>query len=345
MDLQQLEMRKVNEPAGGTSLLMKFLLAAAMGLASANLVAAEPVWQVVHGWPALPEGRVLGSVSGVGIDTAGNVLVFHREGRVWPASDQLDTAPIVGTTVWIFDANSGARIGEWGANAFAMPHGLTVDANDNVWLTDVALHQVFKYTADGKLLLTLGERGVPGDDVGHFNRPTKVAVAKDGSFYVADGYRNARVAKFSPNGEFLMQWGAKGTGPGEFQTVHGIAFDAQGNVYVADRENMRVQVFTADGEFLRQWKSEALGRPYGVVVASDGTALVADGGDQPSDPPDRSALVVLHADGSVAERVGRWGNYDGQFMMAHDLVLGRDGAVYIGDIQGRRVQKFVKVAE
>lgn len=324
------------------STLARGLLTAAIAFNAANLAAAESGWQLVRGWPVLPEGRVLGSVSGVGVDTTGNIVVFHRAGRLWPSSDPLDIKPIAGTTVWIFDAKSGVRIGEWGANTFAMPHGLTVDAHDNVWLTDVALNQVFKYTHDGKPLLVLGERGVPGDDANHFNRPTKVAVAKDGSFYVADGYRNTRVAKFAPDGKFLMQWGTKGTGPGEFQTVHGIALDTQGNVYVADRENMRVQVFTADGKFLRQWKSEALGRPYGVVVAGDGTAFVADGGDQPDAPPDRSGLVVLHADGSVAERIGHWGNYDGQFMMAHDLVLGRDGAVYVGDIKGSRVQKFVK---
>jgi len=321
-------------------------------LASAGCTAAVPKpppesqtapagYHVVHGWPQLPEGRDLGEVSGVGVDGDGNVFVFHRNDQSWPASNVLSLDPIKSPTVTVFDGRTGAIVAEWGANAFAMPHGLTVDADGNVWLTDVALQQVFKYTHDGKLLMALGERGVAGNDSGHFNLPTKVAVAPDGSFYVSDGYGNTRVVKFSADGTFLFQWGTPGTGPGQFDLVHSVTLDREGLVYVSDRSNGRVQVFDGEGKFLAQWRSAEIGRPYDVAVGRDGTVFIADGGDQPDAPPDRSALVVAHPDGTVIERVGRWGNYDGQLEIAHDLAVGPDGAVYVGDATGKRIQKFV----
>lgn len=327
----------------------------------ATLVAASPVfaagdqapdsgagkpegYRVVHGWPELPEGRVLGAVSGVGVDAQGKVFVFHRNQRSWPATDELLTTTIAGAAVTVFDPNSGKVLAEWGQNTFAMPHGLTIDFNDNVWLTDVALHQVYKYTRDGELLLTLGERGVSGNDATHFNRPTDVAVAPDGSVFVSDGYGNTRVIKFSADGKFVSQWGEPGNGPGEFNVPHGIAMDSAGHIYVADRENDRVQVFDAAGHFLAQWKGGAIGRPYGIAIAPNGTALIADGGEQPDNPPDRSGLVVLKLDGTMIERLGRWGNYDGQFLIAHDVAVAQDGTVYVGDITGGRVQKFVNTS-
>jgi peptidylamidoglycolate lyase len=298
-------------------------------------------YQVVHGWPQLPEGRVLGAVSGVGIDSLGKVFVFHRNELTWPPSDELSTTPIAGPTVTVFDADTGQVLAEWGQSIFAMPHGLSVDHDDNVWLTDVALHQVYKFTRDGQLLLTLGERGVSGNDAMHFNRPTDVAVAADGTVFISDGYRNTRVMVFSPKGEFVSQWGTKGNGSGEFNTPHGLALDSAGRIYVADRQNDRVQVFDESGHFLEQWRDPEIGRPYGLSIAPNNTALVADGGAQPESPPDRSGVAVLKLDGTVIERFGRWGNYDGQFRMAHDVAIAPNGAVYVGDITGARVQKFV----
>lgn len=315
--------------------------ALAAGDQAPRSVGAHDGYRVVHGWPQLPEGRVLGAVSGVGIDKHGNVFVFHRADRTWPPSGELATTPIAGPTVTVFDAQTGKVLADWGENTFAMPHGLTVDCDDNVWLTDVALHQVYKFTHDGKLLLTLGERGVSGNDATHFNRPTDVAVAADGTVFISDGYRNTRVMKFSPKGAFVSQWGTKGNGPGEFNVPHGLAMDRVGRIYVADRENDRVQVFDQAGHFLAQWKGGAIGRPYGIAIAPNGTALVADGGEQPDSPPDRSGVDVLKLDGTMIERFGRWGNYDGQFRMAHDVAVAQDGAVYVADITGGRVQKFV----
>lgn len=298
-------------------------------------------YHVVHGWPQLPPGRDLGGVAGVGVDAHGDVFVFHRNDRVWPASDVLSTKLIALPTVTVFDGRTGKILSEWGANTFAMPHGLTVDARGHVWLTDVALQQVYEYSHDGHLLMTRGTRGVAGDDSTHFNRPTKVAVARDGSFYVSDGYRNTRIMKFSPTGKFLFQWGTPGDKPGQFNLPHCVRLDRHSRVYVCDRSNARVQVFDAQGHFLAQWKGAGIGRPYDLAIAPDGDVIIADGGDQPNAPPDRSGVALVGPDGKVVDRFGRWGNYDGEFEMAHDIAVGPDGAVYVGDITGRRIQKLV----
>jgi peptidylamidoglycolate lyase len=200
---------------------------------------------------------------------------------------------------------------------------------------------VFKFSADGRLLLKLGEAGTPGANEGHFNRPTDVAVLKDGSLVVSDGYENTRVARFAADGTFLLAWGSPGTGPGQFNLPHGIDVDDSGHVFVADRGNSRVQVFDTSGHFLAEWRSPDVGRPYAVAVSPEAKAFVADGGDQPTEPPDRSGVAVLDREGRVLTRFGRFGNYDGQFQIAHDIALGRDGAVYVADVLGQRVQKFL----
>jgi len=327
------------------AILVSFLAALAWErsayAAETSPLPASQGYHVVHGWPELPAGEDLGSVSGVDVDAHNRVFVFHRANRRWPADDTLDLKPINRPTVTVFDGATGKLLYSWGANIFAMPHGLSVDPEGNIWLTDVALQQIFKFSPEGQRLMTLGERGVAGSDPYHFNRPTAVAVERDGSFYVSDGYINTRVAKYSADGKFLFQWGTKGTGPGQFDLVHGVVLGRDRKVYVSDRSNGRIQVFDATGHFLTQWSDPAIGRPYAVALSADGRIFVADGGDQPDGPPDRSALVVLAPDGSVLARIGRWGNQDGQMEMPHAVAIGPDGAVYVGDITGARIQKFV----
>jgi peptidylamidoglycolate lyase len=302
--------------------------------------------EVVHGWPVLPEGMLLGQVSGVDLDSKGNVFVFRRAEAFWYSTTPTNPPPIKRPAVLLFDAKTGKQLAAWGENFFITPHGLTVDHEDNVWLTDVGRHQVFKFSHDGKPLLALGEKGVPRDDRSHFNKPTDVAVAPDGSFYVSDGYGNTRVIKFSRDGKFLLQWGSPGDKPGEFKVPHGIAIDPDGRIYVADRGNARVQVFDGSGKFLAEWKGPHLGRPWAVAQGRDGFMWVVDGGDQPGSPPaaapDRARVHKLDHHGKILATFGSFGNYDGQFVWPHDITVARDGTVYVVDVSiGMRVQKFV----
>ncbi|MBI3869783.1 MAG: 6-bladed beta-propeller [Verrucomicrobia bacterium] len=313
------------------------------GLLAAALVAALRAsgaeLQVAHEWPQLPAGQIMGQVSGLGCDSRGDVFVFHRASRAW-IPDPTSAGPIAEPTVCRFHGKTGRLLAQWGARIFLLPHGLFVDHRDHVWLTDVGRHQVFEFDHDGKLLREWGVKGIGGNDETHFNKPTDIAVLPDGSFYVSDGYVNSRVVKFSSEGKFQFQWGGKGSAPGEFLVPHGIAVDRSGKVYVADRENDPVQVFSPDGRFLAQWKHPAMGRPYGLRISNEGLLYVADGGEQPAAPPNRSGVAVLDLDGKIVATFGRWGNYDGQFMMAHDIALSNTGEIYVGDIDGRRVQKL-----
>lgn len=225
---------------------MRFALLLCCLLASAAF--AQAGHEVVPHWPRLPEGHVLGLCAGVGVDAQNRVFVFHRSGRKW--SNPFPQEPIDKPTVSVFDGATGRLLSSWGAGRFIMPHGLTVAHDGTLWLTDVGLHQVFHCSPEGQVLRTLGEAAVPGADHAHFNLPTDVALLRDGSFYVSDGYKNTRVMKFSAAGRFEFEWGTKGREPGQFHLPHGIALDAQGRVIVCDRENERLQIFDARGTFL-----------------------------------------------------------------------------------------------
>lgn len=296
-------------------------------------------YEVVHGWPVMPDGYVLGQVSGVAVDSHNHVFVFHRAEGSWAADK---TKLIASPTILCFEGTSGKLVASWGENQFLEPHGLRVDREDNVWVTDRGLQQVFKFSHDGKLLLTIGTARVAGWDASHFDKPTDIAFASDGGVYISDGYGNSRVAKFSADGKFQFEWGRKGTGPGEFDLPHSVAVDARGQVYVADRSNARIQVFDANGKFLKMWKSEELGRPWTLALGADNRLYVVDGGDMKPIPPDRGQILKLDLEGNILAKWSRFGNYDGQIYWGHAITVGNDGAVYVGDVyHGMRVQKFV----
>jgi peptidylamidoglycolate lyase len=159
--------------------------------------ALSSTYELVKDWPQLPPGISLGNPTGMSLDTNQNLVVFHRADRTWPLLTSMPDKPIACKTVLIINKDNGTLINSWGADEFIMPHGLTVDRENNIWVTDVGLHQVFKFSHEGKLLFKLGEAGIAGHDSAHFNKPTAVAIAKDGSFYVSDGYGNSRVIKNS----------------------------------------------------------------------------------------------------------------------------------------------------
>lgn len=309
-------------------------------LLATSLPALAGRYEVVPEWPALPAAHKLGLCAGIGVDSKGNVFVFHRNSRAW--STPFPEEPIAKPTVSVLEGATGKLLAEWGAGEFIMPHGLTLDHEDNVWLTDVARQQVFKYTHEGRLLMTLGERGVAGSDTAHFNLPTDVAVLPDGSFYVSDGYRNTRVVKFDAAGKYEFEWGGKGTEAGKFNLPHGVAVDRGGRVFVCDRTNSRLQVFNPYGKFLAEWKGPEIGRPYGVSVAADGHIFLIDGGDQSATQPNRSKAVELDPEGKVVERIGSYGAEPGQFQLGHDIAVAPDGALYVAEGKGQRVQKFIR---
>jgi peptidylamidoglycolate lyase len=329
-------MRKVQRESVPSVFMIRHLL---LIILCASLHAAEPHHEVVPEWPQLPKEHVLGLCAGVGVDAQNRVFVFHRSGRKW--SNPFPTEPISKPTISVIDGTSGRLLNSWGTGMFIMPHGLTVDHEGNLWLTDVGLHQVFKFTPEGKLLLTLGERAKTGNDPAHFNLPTDVAVLRDGSFYVSDGYKNTRVMKFSADGRFEFEWGTKGKGNGEFNLPHGIALDAEGRVIVCDRENERLQLFDAKGQFMEVWESPLIGKPYAVATDPKGFIFAIDGGSPSLKPAERGKAVKLNAKGLVVETFGSFGSGPGQFQLGHDIAIGPDGAVYVAEGTGERVQKFV----
>jgi DNA-binding beta-propeller fold protein YncE len=311
-------------------LLSPLLLAAA---------APHPRYTVVHGWPILPDNRVLGPCSGVAVTSKGEVLVLHRGNR---GTDAKALTLVNEPVVEVFDGATGKLLREWGAGRFVVPHGISVGPDDHVWITDTGSNEVFEFAPDGTLLRTLGEHGVAGADARHFDRPTDVAPLADGSFFVADGYGNSRVAKFVADGHLLFEWGTRGTGPGQFNIPHALAVDAKGRVYVADRVNDRVQVFDSNGRRLTEWKAATIGRPFGLALLPDSRIAILDGGSNPDKVPDHDGVTIASLDGRVVEHFGRMGNQDGQFWIAHDIAADRAGNLYVVDIAGQRVQKFVR---
>lgn len=278
---------------------------------------APPAYHVVTGWPSGARGAPdygTAAVSAVTTDAAGRVYVFQRTAH-----------PLL-----IFDRD-GKFLRAWGEGAFTSPHGCRVDPEDNLWLTDNADHRVMKWTTEGRLLATFGVRGEAGEDATHFNRPADVAFAPSGDVYIADGYGNSRVVRLSHDGRFLGAWGRKGKGEGEFNLPHSVAVDARGRVYAADRENARIQVFTPEGKFLSQWRD--VGHPYGLCMMRDQRLFVTDG--------IANTVSVYDLEGKLQARWGSKGSAAGQFNLAHMITVDDRGAVYVTEIDGRRVQKFV----
>lgn len=296
-------------------------------------------YELVEDWPKLPEGFGLGNPTGLGIDSNHNILVFHRASRVW--QEPMPETRIQEHTILTLDQQTGEILKSWGADIFIMPHGLEVDKENNIWVTDVALHQVFKFSADGNLLLTLGEPKVPGNDSEHFNLPTDVAVAGDGSFYVSDGYGNSRVIKFSGDGKYLLEWGKFGDKQGEFKTPHGIDLDKYGNVYVADRENNRIQKFDKEGNFLAVWQNKISEQLYSVAVDGKNDHLFGIDYMTVNDTIVKgSDIFRFDLNTNLQLQFGRTGFYNGPISRYHDILVDEEGSIYVGDILGNKVQKF-----
>lgn len=296
---------------------------------------------LVNDWPNLPDNFTLGSPTGLGLDGEGNIIAFHRSGRTWETMPISDLPVIEENTISKIDSRTGEILNSWGKNLFIMPHGLEVDNQNNIWVTDCGLHQVFKFDSSGNLLLTLGEAKVSGNDSEHFNLPTDVAVTDDGSFYVSDGYGNSRVIKFSKDGTYLFEWGTFGNKQGEFNIPHGIDLDSEGNVYVADRENNRIQKFDRDGNFITLWQNQLTDQLYSVTIDNQRNHLW--GIDYWIDHDSiikGSDIFRFDLDVNLQIQFGRTGFYDGPISRYHDIQIDNEGNIYVGDILGNRIQKF-----
>jgi DNA-binding beta-propeller fold protein YncE len=255
-----------------------------VGVSSAATVSAQtlptPYRVADSAFGELPSGRRYGAVSAVYPGPDGRTIwVAERCGQ----NTCVDRQHL--TTIFQFDL-SGRLLREFGAGLFAWPHGIHVDREGNVWVTDavgfgqqpVGLgHVVYKFSPDGRLLMTLGKRGFAGDGPDTFNQPSDVLVGPDGSIYVADGHGvggNNRIVKFAPDGRFLTQWGSTGEADGQLRDPHGLAMDSRGRLFVADRGNNRIQIFDQEGNHLASWRQ--FGRPSGVYIDANDVLYVAD---------------------------------------------------------------------
>jgi peptidylamidoglycolate lyase len=320
----------------GVGLIVTLLAGGRAGAVAATVTRYEEV----KDWPSLPPSVHLGEVAGVAVDSNGHVFIFHRPGRGF---DLKETTKLTEPTVLEIDANTGALISSWGANMFLVPHGISFDKQNNVFLTDVSLQQVFKFTHDGKLIFALGEPRAGAWDATHFNEPTDIAIRPDGTFYVSDGYVNSRVALFDRNGKWVQEWGKKGSGEGEFSNPHGLVFmPGNTDVLVADRENSRLQLFDRVGKFKRQWTgakdAQTTGRVFCVDADSEGFFYV---GIRRADyDKEHTGVLKLDRDWNIVTSIGFGKPGDPVFDAVHDIAVGPDGSIYVAETRTKRVVKL-----
>jgi len=324
-------------------------------------------YRLVENWPTLPRsmnGGRWGELIRADIDPKGNIWVFHRCFNTEPAG----AATCVGRSeppILEFDP-SGTLLTSLGGGMFAFPHGFTVDRQGNVWASDANAsdtvlgisakdsngvrrgEQVFKLSPAGKVLLTLGKKGVAGNGPDTFDQPSGIAVARNGDIFVTDGHgTNDRVVKFSRDGRFIKTWGHHGAGPGEFDQPHDISIGgSQGRLFVADRSNNRVQVFDQDGNFIAAWTQ--FGRPSAVFVGTDDTLYVSDSQSNSTVNPGYTRGITIGSakDGSLTAFIPDpdLARADvNRISGASGIVADDKGTIYAADVGPHRLRKYVKV--
>jgi sugar lactone lactonase YvrE len=294
-------------------------------------------------WARLPPGMTWGAVIGAEPGPDGNIYVVHR-------CFQNSCAGRSEPPIFKFD-RGGAVLRSWGSGAFVFPHGLHVDAAGNVWVSDAQVrdgkgHQVFKYDANGAVLLTIGTAGVDGDgSAGRLHEPTDVVTAPDGSIFITEGHVVGgpvnRVSKWSRDGAFVKAWGKTGAGPGDFNVPHTIAIDSRGRLFVGDRSNNRIQIFDQNGRFLDEWAQ--FGRPSGIAITADDTIYVADSESWgPDEPGWKKGIRIGSArDGSVKYFIEDIESTTDEHSGAEGVGVDRAGNVYGSVVRRMMLEKHV----
>ncbi|XP_074184774.1 peptidyl-glycine alpha-amidating monooxygenase isoform X18 [Rhinolophus sinicus] len=295
-----------------------------------------------------------GQVSGVALDPKNNLVIFHRGDHIWDGNSfdskfvyqQRGLGPIEEDTILVIDPNNATVLQSSGKNLFYLPHGLSVDKDGNYWVTDVALHQVFKLDPNSKEgpLLILGRSMQPGSDQNHFCQPTDVAVDPDtGTIFVSDGYCNSRIMQFSPSGNFITQWGEESSGrnpkPGQFSIPHSLALVPHlDQLCVADRENGRIQCFKTDTkEFVQEIKHASFGRNVFAISYVSGLLFAVNGKPYFGDQEPVQGFVMNFSNGEIIDTFKPVRKH---FDMPHDITASADGTVYVGDAHTNTVWKF-----
>jgi sugar lactone lactonase YvrE len=272
----------------------------------------------------LPPGVMPGAPASVAFDSKGHMFVFYRGAQ-----------PLIE-----FDANGKfiRNVGE--GLSFTRAHGMRIDSEDNIWITDVGAHVVMKLNPQGQVLLTLGTKGQAGDwteaaQSRHLNEPNDLAIGRNGDIFVVQGHTpgrgDPRLLKFDSKGNFVKSWGGKGTEPGQFDVAHGIAIDGKGLLWVADRENQRIQIFDQEGTFVRQLKYAGL--PCSLQIGSQFIYMVNGFAGQ---------LLRLDLEGNVLAATGKPGKDLGEFGEAHVIAVSPKVEIYIADTVNSTLHKFVK---
>jgi len=290
-------------PRRGVACCARF---AAVFVCAAALYAADPYRS--EGFVEIPSSVELGAVSSVAIGEAGQIYILHR-----------GEPPLLA-----FDKDGKYTHG-WGQGTFEVAHGMRVDSDGNIWATDNKLHLLWKFSPDGKVLKTIGEKGVAGNDGEHFRSPDDLVFATNGDIYIADA-GNGRIVRLSADGKFLGEWGKKGKGEAEFAAAHGIAIDGRDRIYVADRGNNRIQVFSKKGEFLDVWTG--FGNPFGAIVVGD-ELIVSDG----------DVHTISHLSLKEGKMTKQWGTPE-TLQLPHLMDQDADGRLYVTEVNGKRVQIF-----
>lgn len=285
-------------------------------------------YEVQEDWGKLPEGYEWGQVGGVAVDSRDRVYVFNRSAH----------------PMMVFD-RAGKLLSDWGEDFIKDAHGIYIGNDDSLFLVDRIPQVAMKVTLQGKKLFEMGNRDKPSDTgytqesptvkqaAGPFHHPTDLQVAPNGEIYISDGYRNARVHKFSADGKLLFSWGEPGNGPGQFHLVHSVWEARNGRVYVADRQNNRIQVFTPNGRYIDHW--DGFLQPCKIFVDKDDIMYVAEL---------QARLTICNLEGTVLARIGGTPSKSpGELMAPHGVWVDSHGDMYVAEVlQSQRLQKFIR---